>query len=671
MNPATRMNRPWALCNFAGILVLCAALGGLRTDAQDVSPATAAPESPSALRIEKVPVAGGAEIITIFGTGESRRGVHEELPMVSILRDTLGDEIPDNDRLRYVWMLTYTKPTFWQKAAAFVPFLYVNGGGKENVGKGPPPPVADMRRSNTVMWNQILWSVFRKIVLGELGAGVRASGSQYQQNTADYRRTAVASALTVLSLYESVEGEKVLTDSELKDIQSRLWLSDKAFGWHMQDENLHRVYDKRTAEIRDIRGHNWELLRQHAEAQGLYFEPMEMADGIARHGMLWVAEEDLLANKSRKFERRFLNIQDPWNDKKLANWKGYSETRWFDPENRVVGKGTLGATPRKMIPLAVYGLDHPKIPILLVDFRNNGNPKMREMTKRALGDVTSNVLALSRFSGFPYFFGRFLYDFVTGRRGMDLNQTSRLRSYAQLKTLLALDDQMDADLREIIGDRLENVRINPLGNDSDTEKAIARTQYQNLMRYASDPDGLPAQIERERREEMVKFAHGKGARVFFKAANVLSLGMYSHRETPTQELLARMDTRRQLNYHERIVLEVAASSARPEIDSSIEQLRRSLTFLALNGADAQDKTARALAKIFANSNDQELKTISLASLYRINDSTAKKALLGIYSDGLVANDWRAMAAEYLRRALDEGQRISKRDAAAIAGMSTN
>lgn len=67
--------------------------------------------------------------------------------------------------------------------------------------------------------------------------------------------------------------------------------------------------------------------------------------------------------------------------------------------------------------------------------------------------------------------------------------------------------------------------------------------------------------------------------------------MYSHRETPTPELLAQMDTRRQLNYHERIIREVAASSARPEVDSDVEQLRRSMAFLALNRAAADGKTA--------------------------------------------------------------------------------
>src|SRR5438045_2869892 len=64
-----------------------------------------------AFRVEKVPVAGGAEIITIFARYQQQdvamQGPVVEMPLVSILRDTLGDESPENDRLRYVWKLSY------------------------------------------------------------------------------------------------------------------------------------------------------------------------------------------------------------------------------------------------------------------------------------------------------------------------------------------------------------------------------------------------------------------------------------------------------------------------------------------------------------------------------------------------------------------------------------
>ena len=56
-----------------------------------------------------------------------------------------------------------------------------------------------------------------------------------------------------------------------------------------------------------------------------------------------------------------------------------------------------------MIPLALYGLDNPKIPMLLVDFRDSFNPKKREMSRRVLHDVTRNFVSLSGAGGMNIF----------------------------------------------------------------------------------------------------------------------------------------------------------------------------------------------------------------------------------------------------------------------------
>src|ERR1051325_11267683 len=182
-----------------------------------------------------------------------------------------------------------------------------------------------------------------------------------------------------------------------------------------------------------------------------------MSGGSAAHSLLWVARPGREKKRGRKFEGRFLNIKNPWQDDRLLSWQGYAETRYFDAENRAVERGTPGAREVQMIPLAIYGLDHPKIPILLVDFRDGLNPKKREMSRRVLEDVTRTVLSLSRFGDLPYFLSRSVYDFVTGRRGMDLNQPSRLRAYSQLKLLLSLNASLNPRLRDEIGNRLERV----------------------------------------------------------------------------------------------------------------------------------------------------------------------------------------------------------------------
>lgn len=622
-------------------------------------------------RVEKIPVDGGAEIITIFvkltGLTNSPQEKAEEVPLVSVLRDTLGDETVENDRLRYVWMLTYTKSSFAQRFAAAIPFLYLRTTNKDEAGSAPPPPIIDLHPSKKDLWNRVFWAVFRNLILEDFGVPAKAATLQYKENLVNYRKSAVARALAVLSLYEAFEGEKILTDTEMKDLQGRMLLSNKFLGSSVSSENLERVYQKNIEKVRDLRGHNWELLRQYSEAQGLYFEPLEMPDGSATHALVWVAVPDLeAANRDRKFDARFLNIKNPWNDSGLLNWKGYSETRWFDENGRPVDPDSANAKPKRLIPLALYGLDYPKIPVLLVDFRDNNNAKKREMSRRVLDDLTKNVLSVSRFSNLPYFVGHYLYGFVTARRGMDLNQSSRFGSYSQLKLLLSLNASLDPKFRDEIAGRLESASLNPLENDLDVEVKLARRQYENLMAYAKRPEGgLAARLEQDRRSEMAQLKHGEGERVLHMLGNIFSLGLYKHREEYTPELLAQMDTRRRLDFHERYLREVARVSSRPEVDGNVEAIRRSLAFVSQNGTDAQSKTAQAVAKIFSITEDAEIRSLCLSGLYRINNSTAKKELLAIYENQSLDARWRDLSAGYLRLAVKEGQRIAPRNAKTI------
>ena len=612
-------------------------------------------------RVEKFRVAGGSEIITIFANlknpGDAANTTNE-VPLVSVLRDTLGDEIPENDRLRYVWMLSYTRPSLGQKIVSGIPFFYKKISNKGKVGNKPPPPVMDLNPSDKNMWNKIFWVVFKNLILSQFDTLVSSSTLQYRGNKLNYQSAAMMRALAVLSLYESLEGEKVLNDTELQDIQARVFLSDKFTGSFIESKDLGRVYNKNKEKKRDYRGHNWELLRQYSEAQGLYFEPLEMPDGSATHALVLVAESDLKANKNKKFDSRFLNIKNPWKDKRLAKWKGYKEVRWYDAENREVAPDTPNAKSKTLIPLALYGLDYPKIPAILIDFRNNENPRFREVSKRVLDDVVRSILSISKFGNLPYFFGRYIYDYVTNRRGIDINQASRFRSYSQLKLLLLLDKSLDENLKGEISNRLEKVAVNPLENNTDAEIRIARKQYENLIAYAKRPDGLAKQIANDRREEMVRLKHGGKDRMLYAAAHLFSFGLYTHREKPTPELFAEMDIRRQLDFHERFLLETARDSARPEIDSDIEAVRKSLAFVAEYGEAAQGKTAKAVSRIFLMSEDEELRQLALSGLDRISNPAAKKELLALYENKNLEPEWRNVCAGYLQLAPVTERQIS-------------
>ena len=630
------------------------------------------PAGPSPFRIETLPVGSDAQLLTVFGSLDGLKAdgsaAGAEVPLVSILRDTLGDADAENDRLRYVWMLTYTRPTALQRVASAVPFLYGRVGGKKKAStKGVPPPVINLADPKRDLWHSFMWLAFQNIVVNPYGLAAKASTSALRRNSDSYRQAHIMRALAILSLYEAETGsESAFTHAESAEIQGRLTLTGKTVGGLINDSYLDEVLRRQNSRLLDTRGHNWELLRQRAETEGLYFEPLTMPGGEATHALVYVSREDLARSKGRKFGSRFLNIKSPWSDSRLARWDGHTETRFVDAEGRLVAEGTEGARKVELIPLALYGLDFPKIPALLVDFRDSLNPKKREMSHRVIEDVARNVLSLSRYGDIHYFLGRTVFDFVTSRRGIDVNQPTRLRAYSQLKLLLALDATLDRDLREEIAARIESVSLNPLENDLGAEARLARQQYAALVAAAKEPGGLPARLDRDRREEMVPLEHGKAGRVLFRFGNVLSLGLYRHRESaaPT-EVRQTLDGERRLAYHKRFLREVARSTPVVEVVWNVEDVRRSLRYVA--GADTRGDAgaARAVAKIFEQTNDAETRRLCVDCLYRINNEAAKSALLRIYRSPELDPELRTLTAEHLRNALREEQRITPQDARAI------
>lgn len=649
---------------FLSLLFLFSPLARIESQAQTVTGEADIASDSSAktnlFRLETVPVAGGAELITIQARMEGLKSNADQkwVPLVTVMRDTLGDLDPENDRLRYLWPLTYTRPTIKQRVAGAIPFLYMRIGSKKTASPNAPPPVMDLAAPERQVWEKVFWTALKNVLIDPYGAPVKASSESYRRNIADYRRSHVIRALSVLSLYQAMNGQAAFSQTEMTEIQGRLLLTDTAFGGLVDDLHLQRYHERQLTGIRDQRGHNWELLRQRAEAESLHFEPLQMPDDSATHAMVWVTKTDLASKQGYPYDGRFLNIAAPWSDKRLQNWKGYSETRYFNAENRPVTAETTGARPVEMIPLALYGLDNPKIPMLLVDFRDTLNPKKREMSRRALEDVTKNVLALSPFGDLSYFLGRTVFDFVTGRRGMDINQPTRLRTYSQLKLLLSLNDSLNPQLRDQIDNRLEKVSLNPMENDLAVEARLAKAQYEALIAYARRADGLPAKLDRDRRSEMVPLEHGKAARVLLRLANIISLGKYTHRERASPEMEARLDVARRLSHHTRLLRKIGKSSLQVEIAWNLDEVKRSLRFLAEHAAKADSAAASAAARIFMLTKDDATRRACLDGLSRMNSRRAKNELLRLSEDKRLDPAWKVIVVSYLNKAGTEDPQVS-------------
>ena len=132
-----------------------------------------------------------------------------------------------------------------------------------------------------------------------------------------------------------------------------------------------------------------------------------------------------------------------FNDSRLKNWTGYTEKRYFDesglPIDAETAKDTPGATSRELIPLALYALEYPKVPLVLVDFRDTHKPKNREMLRLATADAVTGVLGISKYGNWPYFAGSTTYNFVQSRHGDPNNRTARLKAFSQVRRWLTLE----------------------------------------------------------------------------------------------------------------------------------------------------------------------------------------------------------------------------------------
>ena len=654
-----------------------------------------------------MPIAS-AELFTIFGRLDGMRAAGQpapEIPLLSVVRDSLGDDNPENDRLRYLWMLTYTRPTVVKRVLSAVPFLYQHVGNKTPTSSNAPAPLIDLANTKRQTWNNLFWFGLQNVLFDSYGIPLKAATRNYRRNATDYRAVHITQALSILGSYDNLRqrardesellaSSQMLSDSEssapnavpisdvktprladlgsgftageMLEMRARLILSTKLLGGFYGPDWFDFTVIKRSMGATDSIGHNWEMLRQRAETEGLYFQPLTMPDGTATHALLWIAKSDL-SQTNRRFGNRFLNISDPWKDHRLRNWTGYSQVRYFDQDNRPTNTGDPQARPIELIPLALYGLDHRKIPALLIDFRDGLNPKKRELSRRFFRDLAKNVLSLSSFGNLPYFVGRKTFDFVTGRRGMDINQPTRLTSYSELKLMLSFNGTIDPGLRNEIEQRLENVSLNPLTNDNQAEIQLARRQYGALLDFARRPDGLAAKIEKDRGAEMTAFRHGSVSRFFFNLGNVLTFGRYVHREQATPELSARLEATRVIRYHTNILIEVAKSSPQAEVAWDIEMVRRSLRALADRGAGASGSAARAAAMIFRQTNDDEARRLCLDALYKINNQSARSELVRLYRLAQPQSEWRAAIADHLRKAVTEDRRMKPAEVKAVLG----
>jgi len=597
-----------------------------------VSAVSEPPRASTSSWLEREPVAGGAELITLFGrlqdpaTGAERLDV----PLLSVLRDTLGDSDAASDRLRYVWILTSTRPTPLQRLASTLSFFRFRAGSKHHANQ-TPSPVLDLAAPGKKVWSNLLGAGLQSSQFDPLGVAVRASTRSYRGNSSDYRKVHLYQALDALALLDRrTDDSAFFPDSDLREMYSRLSLSDRTLGGLVRENKLSKFYDLETSRRTETQAHNWELLRQRAESNGLFFEPLALPGATPTEALLWVARDDLNQRQNRHFERQFLNIANPWTDDRLLNWCGYSQARTVSAD----------APPAEMIPLALYSLDHPRAPLLLADFRDKFKAKRSELIRHGATTLVTSVFGITRFGNWPLFLGDSMYTFVRGRHGGAVDRSARLRSYSEARAFIALDTSLDPKLKTELLGRLDQLALNPLENGISTEATVAKEQYAALLRYANSPAGLTSKLERDRRRELNAFTQSRGKRMLAGLGRFFAGGS---RPPPLTDLAAY----RRVAHHQRFLEQLLASSPRPEVAWNSSAIRESVDALASEPL-AGPRAWRLIAQIFSRSGDSDLRYACLHSLQRLKVEEARNELWRLSQDPGTGAEWRSICLLYFR-----------------------
>ena len=606
----------------------------------------------SRLKTEVLALPYGAELVTIFATMPSDApGVNAaELPLVSVVRDTLNESDPGAARLRKVWVLTYTRPNLLQRTFGAFPFFFRRAGSNRGSTDGVPASVLDLSSPHRGSIQNVLALALQSEFLDPNGLYLRAFTRTYRGNAREYERIHIEQALGAIARLESGgdSGAHALSATELENIQARLSLDKRLLGGFVRNSQLGEVYESQRTQAQMSRQHNWEVLRQKAEQNGLHFQPLAFGQELPGDALLWIAKEDLENGSPRRFDASLLSLSDPWRDEHLRRWKGYSETWSFDAEGRRVQDGQEGAKQLHMIPLALYSLDYPRAPLLLVDFRSEWQPKRRELSSRTADSIASGLLGYNGISHLGYFAAKTSWQWFRGRHGGAVDRNARIDAYAGLRHALFVDDGLNPDLKKQITRRLDALALNPFEQDFDCESEMAKRQYAALIAYAHDPNGLERTLARERGRELVAFTHGSESRAWLNVATIATLGIYRHREPVTPDALARLDRERRIQARVAFLEHALASSPQLDVVWDMEEIRKSLEELPeLQATGANEPISKLVARVFSQTSDEVTRRDCLRCLYRLNSTSARQELSRLSNDEMVSPELRADCQSYL------------------------
>jgi len=338
------------------------------------------------------------------------------------------------------------RPPWPSELPPVFPSLYRRSGLSGGGGSKPPNPVLDLDKPARGIWTNVGYALLQARLFDPLGIISRLTTRSYGANVASERKVHILEADALVSRSEGMEA-----------VSARLELSGRMLGGLV--ETLPRYFEKAETERAENRAHNWELLRQAAEENGLCFRPLNLSEMPDAFVMISVGAGDVPEGHPKPFEKQFLHISNPFRDEKLRGREGE-------------------------IPLAVYALDYPRVPLRVVDFRRSAGPQLNEMSLRFADDLTTDVLGFTGFAfgNLDYMALKQSWMFVHTRHGGTTNRGAREQAFVQLRHALGTDAALNPDFRRQLMSSVERLDIDPAARTWPQEVRGAWRQYEALVK---------------------------------------------------------------------------------------------------------------------------------------------------------------------------------------------